>query len=256
MERLISLITFFVLLFSAGIHAEVKSLKIGSDDWPPYEFKAGAPGHEYVTGFSTEVVQAVLKKMGVGIVKIEQYPWARGEKMVIDGSIDMLFTAASSEARAQITYYPSESLMESSWAFFIRKEDEGKLKYESLNDLKGKRIGVVRAYAYTPEFWKFVETEKNIEEVSGDHANLKKLQAKRFEMIVMDYGNGLALIKSMGLSDQIVPIQNPLKSISLYSIFTRNALVDKDFVDRYSSALKTFKATPEYKVIFDKYFGK
>ena len=60
----------------------------------------------------------------------------------------------------------------------------------------------------------------------------------------------------MGLSDQIVPIQNPLKSISLYSIFTRNALVDKDFVDRYSSALKTFKATPEYKVIFDKYFGK
>ena len=140
MKRLL----FALLLLCTGLAlaAAPKALKIAVDDWPPYEFKAGDAGNEYITGFSTEVVLAVLKQMGVGIDgKIEQYPWARGEKMVIDGSTDVLFTAATNEKRAQITHYPSESLMESSWSFFIRKEDEKRLKFDSFADLKGKYSG-------------------------------------------------------------------------------------------------------------------
>ncbi len=255
MKQIISLI-LVSLFFSATANAEIRELTIATDDWPPYEFKVGEPGNEYISGFSTEVIQAVLKKMNVGIKgKIEQYPWARGEKMVIDGSADMLYTAASSEKRAQITHYPSESLMESSWSFFIRKEDEGKLKYEGFDDLKGKKIGVVRAYTYTPELWAFMEKEKNFEEVVGDEINVKKLLAKRIDFIAMDFGNGMALLKKMGLADKVTVLKKPIQTASLYAIFS-NKTVEKDFVDKFAAELKAFKATPEYKAIFDKYFGK
>ena len=254
MKRL--LFAWLLLCTGLALAAPPKSLKIAVDDWPPYEFKAGEAGNEYITGFSTEVVLAVLKQMGVGIDgKIEQYPWARGEKMVIDGSTDVLFTAATNEKRAQVTHYPSESLMESSWSFFIRKEDEKKLKFDAFNDLKGKRIGVVRAYSYTPELWAFMEQEKNFEDVTKDEQNVKKLLGGRVDFIAMDYGNGLSLLKSMGLLDKVVPMKNPIKAISLYAIFSRNT-VEKDFVNAFAEKLKAFKKTKEYKAIFDKYFGK
>lgn len=255
MKKIISFV-LFVLFCSITANAEMKELSIATDDWPPYEFKAGDPGNEYISGFSTEVIQAVLKKMNIGIKgKIEQYPWARGEKMVIDGSADMLYTAATSEKRALITHYPTESLMESSWSFFIRKEDEGKLKYDSFDDLKGKKIGVVRAYTYTPELWAFMEKEKSFDEVVSDELNVKKLLAKRIDFIAMDFGNGIALLKKMGLADKVVVLKKPIKSASLYAIFSQKT-VEKDFVDKFAAELKAFKATPEYKAIFDKYFGQ
>lgn len=236
--------------------ADEKKLNIITDDWPPYEFKAGDAGNEYISGFSTEVIIAVLKKMNVGINdRIKQYPWVRGEKMVIDGAADLLYTASENPERAKLTHYPSESLMESSWSFFIRAEDSGKLKYNSFDDLKGHKIGVVRGYSYTPDLWAFMKAENNFEEVVSDDLNVKKLAGKRFDYIIMDYGNGMSLLKNMGMSDKIVAIPNPIKLISLYAIFSKNT-IDKDFVDQFSAELKTFKSTEDYKLIFNKYFGK
>ena len=254
MKRLLAVAASLVLFFGANADAEVKSLSIGVDEWPPYEFKMGYSGNEHISGFSTEVVEAVLKKMGVAIAEIRQYPWARAEKMLIDGYIDLLLTAATSEKRATLTYYPSESLVESAWVFYIRKQDEGKIVFNTLNDLKGKRIGVVRAYTYTPEFWDFVKAEKSFEEVPNDDINIRKLLANRLDVIIMDRGNGHALLKRLGASGQVLALKKPLMTMSLYSIFSRNSDVDKDFVDQYSSVLKTFKSTPEYRALFDKYF--
>jgi polar amino acid transport system substrate-binding protein len=252
-------IVFAVILsfvFSGGFAAESRKMKIATDIWPPYEFQVGVPGNESMSGFSTEVILAVFKQMNIAIDgKISPYPWARAEAMIIDGSVDVLYTAAPSDKRALVTLYPSESLMESSWSFFIRKEDTARLKFDSLNDLKGKKVGVVRAYAYTPELWAFLEAEKNYEDVIKDDQNVNKLVANRVDYIAMDYGNGLALLKSMGLLDKVVALKNPIKPISLYAIFSKKT-VDKAVVDEFSEKLKAFKKTKEYQVIFDKYFGK
>lgn len=252
MRIVFTAIIFFLLFFELSF-AETK-LKIGTDEWPPYEFVTGLPENEYISGFSTEIILAVLKKMNVvADGRIEQFPWARGEKMVIGGSLDMLYTAATSERRAKIVHYPAVSLVESAWSFFIRIEDSEKLKFETFDDLKGKRIGVVRAYVYTPELWAFMEAEKNYEEVAGDEQNVNKLMYKRIDYIVMDYGNGLYLIDKMGFTGKIVPIKKPLSKISLYPIFSKKT-VNKEFVDKFSQELKTFKVTTEYKRIYNKYF--
>lgn len=251
------IIAILLGLFSLSIcGAEEKKLTIITDDWPPYEFKAGVPGNEYITGFSTEVILAVLKKRGVGVNdRIKQYPWVRADKMVREGAADLLYTAVNSEEREKETYYAYEPLIDSAWSFFIRKEDEGKIKYDSLDDLKGQTIGVVRGYVYPPYFWDYIKKGNSFDEVSNDKLNVKKLIAKRFNIIIMDYVNGLNVLKNLELSDKIVALPKPLQKVSLYAIFSK-ITIEKDFVDQFSAELKAFKATEAYKAIYEKYIGK
>ncbi|WP_179953220.1 substrate-binding periplasmic protein [Desulfobotulus mexicanus] len=254
MKRItLCLLTLFLL---AGFGtATARSLKVVTDEWPPYEFKAGQPGNEYVSGFATEVILAVLKNIGAEIDgRITQYPWARAERMVIDGTADLLYTATYSNQRAAITHYATESLMDSSWSFFIRKEDKGRINFNSFEDFRNKKIGVVRGYTYTPELWEFMRDAKNFEEVTNDDFNIQKLAAGRIDTTIMDYGNGLYLLQNMGLSDKIVPLEKPISVTALYVVFSKNT-VEKDFVDRFSAELKKFKATEAYQEIFKKYFG-
>jgi polar amino acid transport system substrate-binding protein len=244
-------------LFSLSVcRAEEKKLTIITDHWPPYEFTVGVAGNEHITGFSTEVILAVLTKMNVGINdRIKQYPWIRADKMVRKGSADLLYTGVNNEDREKETYYAYEPLIDSAWSFFIRKEDEGKIKYDSLDDLKGQKIGVVRGYAYPLSFWEYVKKEHSFEEVTTDEQNVKKLIAKRFNIIIMDYINGLNLLKNLELSGEIVALPKPLQKVSLYAIFSR-ITIEKDFVEQFSEELKEFKKTEEYRSIYEKYIGK
>lgn len=252
MKRIISTILLLIISISIS-RAEEKQLNIITDEWPPYEFLVNEPGNRHISGFSTDIIVAILKKMNVGINdNIKQYPWIRADKMIREGSADLLYTATNNDEREKETYYAYEPLIDSCWSFFIRKEDEGKINYNSLDDFNGKRIGVVRGFAYPAEFRDYLKKENSFEEVTTDDLNVRKLIGKRFDIIIMDYINGLRLLKDLGVTDKVVALQKPLKKISLYAVFSK-ITVKKEFVDQFSTELKTFKATEEYKIIYDKY---
>ena len=69
MKNLSLFLSFLILviclfLVSDQSHAE-KSLKIGSDEWPP--FHSAGKSEKDVKGFTADLVRAVLKKMNVKI---------------------------------------------------------------------------------------------------------------------------------------------------------------------------------------------
>lgn len=241
---------FFIKFLSV---AWAQEINIATDNWPPYEFVEGVKGNQYISGFSTEVVTEVLKKMEVEISSIKSFPWARGEMMTISGEVDMLLSGVYSLKRAEVTFYPNESLVESSWAFFIRREDSGRLRYENLDDLRGHKIGTVRAYAYPKDFIDFIKKENNFEEVGEDLNNLRKLLKGRIDYVVMDYNNGLHLVKEGDMGGDIIPLPNKLSRSSLYAIFSKNSWIDQEFVNRFSLELAKFKKTQKYREIYDKY---
>ena len=113
--------------------------------------------------------------MWVKIVSNGIYPWARAERFLFAGKIDALYSSSTSKKRREHCHFPEESLIVSPWVLFIRKEDQGKLKFDSFRDLKGKKIGVVRDYSYTPEFWEFLNAERNYQLAVTDQQNFKKL---------------------------------------------------------------------------------
>ncbi len=134
------------LLFSSFIYAD--TFKLATDDWEPYEF---TDNNNKITGFSTEIIENILKKMTKKKIDKKIYTWVRVEKLIYLNKVDAIYSASYSKKRAEICYFPDEELINSKWVFIIRKSDIDKIKYNSFEDFNLLNIGVIKDYAYTDE---------------------------------------------------------------------------------------------------------
>lgn len=231
------------------LHAQT-SFKIGISDDPPYEYLLE---NGTVAGMATEIITEILKEMNITEYKIELLPWKRALEDLTTGDIRALYSIGHTEERAQVYYYPDEPLFETTWIFFIRQEDKDTLRFTSLDDLKGKQIGVVRGYKYTPAFWEFVKREQNYEEVTIDEQNYKKLEIGRVDYVLGDYLTGVFLAKKLGITQRIFALtDNPLETVPLYIAFSKKG-VQQEFVENFSNTLKAFKTGEQYQAILEKY---
>ncbi len=143
-----------VLIFSvyaSGALADERAITLVCDEWPPYQVME----KNRVSGFCTKVVEEVFKKMGVKIAGLDVYPWKRAIAMLEMGKTDALFSANFTRERTAYAYYPKEPLIQSPWVVWVRKGDG--FTFNALSDLKYKKVGVVRGYSYTGEFWDYIK---------------------------------------------------------------------------------------------------
>jgi polar amino acid transport system substrate-binding protein len=223
-----------------------ESLKIGSDEWPP--FHSAGESEEDVQGFAADLMRAVLKKMGVKITSHRIYPWKRAIVMVFSGDLDVVFTTTKTDERMKYCYFPKEPLTTFSYLFFIRQKDDGRLIYNTFDDLKGNKIGIVRGFTYTEEFMNFIMEKKNFEEAMVGYQNFKKLVANRVDYVVAPKRVGNNLIKKLKIGDKCVALKKPLMENYLYAMFSKITVTQK-FVDKFSKALQDLKTTREYEKI-------
>jgi len=234
-----------LILWSSTLSAQ--EMEIICDEWPPYQIVENSQ----LTGFGTELVKTVLKKMDVKIRTLHLYPWKRAIIMMEKGQADALFSANYAKEREAFAWYPDEPLIQSPWVLWVREKDG--LKFESYENLNGKRIGVVRGYSYTPEFWDFIQKHAEPDEVTDDETNFRKLNGGRIDYAVAEMGNGYHLLKKLGLK-RIVPLKDkPIKSDGLYLIFNKKR-VSKETVERFSAELKKFKQEEAYQILCRQYF--
>ncbi|WP_108651217.1 substrate-binding periplasmic protein [Dongshaea marina] len=247
-----------ICLFSLKVANGETILKIATDDWPPYEFY---DEQQNVTGFSSEMLTEVLSRMKlIHMMKarynrITIYPWAKAEQMVFNGKLDILYSASPSENRHRYCYLPDEPIIKSPWVFFIRKQDEARLNYQSFDSLKEHRVGVVRGYSYTPQLWDFLRKHSNYKLVNTDQQAFTKLALGRFDYIISELYVGLSIMKEMEISHKLMPITDkPIKETGLYYLFSKKTM-SPEFVAEFSSELKKFKTTSAYQKLYQKYFG-
>ncbi len=237
----------FLSVFVSKTNAEMKSIDIVCDEWPPYQ----TVEKNQVSGFSTKVVKTVLERMNVKINSLKVYPWKRAITMIENGDADALFSANHTKDRTKFAFYPDEKIITSPWVMWVREEDN--LKFESFDDLLGKKVGLVRGYSYTTDLWNFVKKHNIYEEVVTDEQNFRKLNGGRVDFISAELGNGLYLVKYLGI-DKIIPLKkNPIKLEGLYIIFNKKN-VPKSFVDNFSDELKKLKQEPLYNLLYEEYF--
>ena len=244
------MVVLLMVCFAFSVHAQT-AFKIGSPSFPPYVY---ALDDGEITGLATEIVAGIFQSMEIDY-ETRIYPWARVLNMLTEGEIHALYTIMKNTEREAIFYYPEEPITHSKWVFFIRRTDAGKLKFDSFDDLKGKRIGLIRDTKYTPALWEFVEKEQNYELVAQEPQNFEKLVNNRIDYLVTEYTVGMSVAKTLGIENDIVALtDNPLESTPLYIAFSQK-MVKKEFVDRFSNELKNFKAG-RYEKILKKYIEK
>ncbi|MEF2230230.1 MAG: transporter substrate-binding domain-containing protein [Pseudodesulfovibrio sp.] len=222
-------------------------VRLVCDIWPPYQMR----DQDGITGFSTEMVTAVFKRMGTPVQSLEAFPWKRALEILESGHAEALFSANYTRDRDIFAHYPSENLFDSPWIIWTRTETA----VRTLDDLKGKSVGVVIGYSYTRDFWEFIQTHCKVEQVTTDEINLQKLANHRLDAVAAEYGNALHIIRNLGLKG-ITPRRDVvIKSDGLYIIFNRTGVGDA-FVHRFAEELKIFKTTPQHQALRAKYFGE
>ncbi|MGL1890399.1 MAG: transporter substrate-binding domain-containing protein [Spirochaetaceae bacterium] len=252
MKKILFIICEVVFLSIFIFPDEIPPIIIGTDPFPPYSIQNNS---EEYTGLATDIIKEILNEMETPY-KIEVYPWAKSLIMLKTGKIQALYTIGKTEEREKDFYFPDEPLCFSRWVFFIRKEDKGILKYNSLDDLKGKQIGLIRDYKYTPELWEFVNKHKNFYILPDEKTSFKLLASKRVDYIINDYITGTILSKELGLSESITALNEvPLEITPLYIAFSKSEYSEK-VVKEFSTRLKIFKNSSRYSTLSNSYLDQ
>jgi polar amino acid transport system substrate-binding protein len=215
-------------------------------------FDAKAPG------FEIEVTKRVFAAMDRN-VSFEYVPFKRAYMMIARGQRDgmpAMFRATDPEG---VCSFPDEPLLNEKWVLFIRTADIGKLKFSSFDDIARHDTAIHEVFLsgdpnLSPELGKFLREHHNLVGTSDDLESLRMLAAGRVDYAAVEYAYGMFAMREMGLSGTIKPLlSRNLGDQGVYVCFTK-APVSPAFVAAFSRALKQFKQTETYKIIYLKYF--
>ena len=223
-----------------------------TDGWPPYEFYD--PSRQRMTGYSTEVIRQVLARMDRSLATIEVLPWVRAQNMLFSGDLDILYSATPSPNRLKLGLHPQEPLATSYWVLFTLKSNP--IEFTDLDDLKDLKIGTVKGYTYTPEFWQAVRQTASTTPVITDEQNFKMLMQRRVDLVAAELANGLEICHQLGIEQKVIPItKHPIRVTTLHPFFSRKT-VDAQTAQRFSEELAEFKQTDEYRQLYRRFFHR
>jgi len=243
MKKLILVVIVWIAVVQTGIAAE--KISIATSEWIPY---CGRFLPNY--GIEPQIVSAAFQRSGWE-VDFSFMAWARALKLVKTGKYDAVTSASFTEERAA-DYLYSESYMGSPIVFYKRKDSP--IRWNTLKDLKPYKIGMVRAYSYSPEFDKadFLHkvTSKN------DMLCLKKLILKQADLAVINRFTGHYIIEnklSAHEKQELEVLEPPLHMDKLHLMFSKKAPDASKKLAAFNAGLKKISEDGTLKRILEKH---
>ena len=176
--------------------------------------------------------------------------WNRMIKQMQSGKIDCMFAAFRTDERLEFMDYTSVPIQVSSLFLFVNSEK--KFPFKTIDDLKGKVIGLVRGFSTNKEF---DAAKKNglfkVDEVETFDQNFGKLAKKRIDAVLVNKHVGSEAIKRLGLSN-IEPLDRPLTAVSAYLTFAKKRRL-KNLVPMFDYVLFDLLTDGTYEKIFKSY---
>lgn len=179
-----------------------------------------------------EVMALLLEETGIK-GEIILYPWPRAYRMALDEANVLIGPFLRTEKR-QVLFRWLDVPMFSSNGYLYKLRDRTDIHIESLEEAKRYKIGISKNYAL-PEFLIEQGFDKDLEPANTEELNLKKLLARRVDLVVM-YEWGLEKkLEQAGLD-----IQDIEPAYLLYTNKTYLALslqTPDEIVERFRKAL-------------------
>lgn len=177
------------------------------------------------------IVQAVFARLGEPL-SIQAMPWKRALLRGAAGEVGIAGIYQNAE-RLQVFDY-SAPIFEERLLLYVHRERP--LPFRGIEDLHGKRIGVIRGWSYTEEFDQAARTGQiDAQEGSSDEANLRKLASGRLDAVIAIELAGQRLLTHAGL-EQLEPLPQPLSINPTYLVFAR-AAGQQELLQRFDRTL-------------------
>lgn len=237
--RMIRVLRHFIfailcLLSAAASSAHAHdSFTIVFEDYPPLEYMEG----EEARGINVAIIREAFHRMGV-VPNFRVMPWKRGLYELKAGSIAAMASGFKTEERKKFAIFPRHYLSMEINAIFMRADSQ--LRVDSLEDLRGRIVGVVREYSYGHEF----DTHHGLklDPVNNNPLLVAKLVDNRVDAIAGNLRVIDTLAKRTDVRHRIKPVYR-LSSEPLYLFFSRarGAEVER-LARRFDAAMDAMQA--------------
>ncbi len=232
------------MLLSMPVRALAEKVVIAFAVWPPYTMmENGQP-----SGIDIEIARELCRRVGTES-GFRELPWTRALNYLENGKADALLTPKQTEEREKFMYYPSEPIRIEKRVILVPKGSG--IKITKLDDLKDKNIGVVRGYAYSPEFDNYQGVKKTV--CDDDQQLVTILVKKRVSIIAgVEELSSRYLCKKAGLETEVA---YALDGKPTYIAFSKKlGEKGKALADKFSEALKKLKEEGFIEKVQSKYF--
>ncbi|MCQ6255124.1 ABC transporter substrate-binding protein [Pseudomonas sp. Q11] len=225
------------------------SLRIVTEELPPYNMTQNGR----VTGMSTEVVQAVLKEVGVE-ASIQPMPWARAYELALNESNVLIYSIARTPAREALFQWVG-AIAPTQW--YLYSLAERPVKLNSLEDAHGHQIATVNQdvgeqYLVSEGF----RIGKDLQSSNKYEHNYRKLKVDHVELWISNELNALYLTRQNGEDPDKVLV----RSLALPELSSQDGLsmafsrkTPAATVERFRSALETIRRNGVYDAIMRKW---
>ncbi len=201
---------------------------------PPYMYNADGKAE----GFYSALVQAAFQQMGVP-VELAPKPWARAIHEMDQGLSGTAGIYKNSERLKRYDY--SEPLLTERLVVYSMRSNY--LPFTKVEDLKGKRVGVMRGWSYGDEFDNARSAGLfKVEDVSTDEQNFLKLSTHRIDVMVAIPESVSPLLTRF---PSVVAAPTPLLEAPAYLAFSK-AAGQTVLLQRFNQALKEMRKSGEF----------
>ncbi len=240
--RCLQMLLGSVLLSSAMLAPALSdSLKVATDDWPPFRISTD---HGFV-GLDLDIVNELGRRIETG-AEIIKMPWGRALTSMESGTVDIMTGLAYRDERAQYIAYTSTPYYTCQTAFY--KLRTSAVRVDDYDDLSRYLIGFVLHSAYFPRF----DKDQNLNKlgVAGEQVLIDMLEKGRLDIIVGTDCQVDNIIKANNLSDKIEKAAyRPGNTVDLYIGVSRksawanrldeinqimSSLVQEGYIDRFA----------------------
>ncbi|MCI0997071.1 transporter substrate-binding domain-containing protein [Pseudomonas sp. ICMP22404] len=234
--------------FSPNATAE-PALRIVTEELPPYNMTQDGR----MTGMSTEVVQAVLKEIGMQ-APIQSMPWARAYQLALDDSNVLIYSIARTPERESLFQWVG-AIAPTRW--YLYSLADRPVKLNSLDEARGHQIATVNQdvgeqYLVSKGF----RIGEELQSSTKYEHNYRKLKVDHVEMWISNELNAQYLVRQNGEDPAKVLIRTlPIPALSreegLSMAFSRKTPVET--VEKFRAGLETIRRNGVYDAILHKW---
>jgi len=238
-----NLLLMFLLLFFLAQSAQAEpQLRMASLEYPPY-----SSAHLPDGGSIVALTRRTFAMRGYQ-VQIDFMPWARVRRELGNGNYQGALALWPKEIQEE-GLQPSRPLFYSELGLFIRNGYT--LQFNKLQELQGRTLGIVRGYGYPQHIF---DAGLILESSVDDISNLRKLNARRFDMVLLERAVGNHLIASNEqLRGKLRWHGNVLERIPLLVGFVPARPGEPDWNAVFEQGLRDLHASGEYMQVPDEH---
>ncbi len=230
------------------------TLNVSWEPWRPFLFKTD---DDSLSGLDIEVLEAVAEDGGYKLV-YHYIPWKRAVSYIKSGKIDVATSASITVERSQFAWF-SDAYRHESAVIFVRKGEADNYPIHSLSDIVELKfnLGATRGFYYGGAFerlMKYPDFKKNIDIVTAESENYKKLLKKRIDGFLADPYSG-----SEGLRQQRLLYQVEIHPYTVYQdkchfMFSKKT-VPFSLVAKFNKSLQKLKDNGVVENILNNYLN-